>query len=272
MEDIRDQAYNTYIKAKEALLKASKHPKLGKYITEDKITEAFKNSVFCYTDEAFLKNVKKIDPTATTRDIISLSAFQDVENKKIILKGNCSIEQFIHEVVHYISLNGKDTGILGIGTELINDTQNSDWNGLDLEDIDALNEAITHYITQVILPEKDIQDAYTYGGNFLKNYSNESGNIDKILDAYFGKDKDSLNFIAKDVNKEGLINWHDIIKVSKIYQHTNTGLSNNFAENFEKFNTELKKEGGINDLISKISEKNRAYNTNNPTQEDDIER
>ena len=236
--------YDNIESAKQALLRASKDPKLGKYITEDKINEALSNTIICHTNEAFVKQVKLVVPDIDENDpsMFGRIAFQAVESKKIVLRNNCNLEDIVHEIVHYCSLDGKDTGILGVGNELISDKQNPDWNTLNEFHIDVLNEAMTHYITQEVLPEIKVEDAYNYGGIFLKNYAKASGNMDKILDAYFAKDKGSLDFIAKDVNKEGLINWHDIIEVSGVYQYTNMGIFKNFAKNFEKCNTELKKE------------------------------
>lgn len=269
----KSNIYDNIEYAKQALLRASKDPKLGKYITEDKINEALSNIIVCNSQEDFINQVRLIDPDVKENDtsISGMQAFQAVESKKIVLRNDCDVDKIVHEAVHYFSLDGKDTGVLEIGNELISDKENPNWNTLNKLHVDVLNEAITHYITQEILPERKVEDAYTYGGIFLRDYAKSSGNMDKILDAYFGKDKDALDFIAKDVNKEGLINWHDIIEISGVYQYTNMGVFRNFAKNFERCNTELKKEGGINDLISKISQRNIEHDTNY-IQEDNMER
>lgn len=249
--------YNNIEYAKQALLRASKHPVLGKYITEAKINEALSNIIICHTERAFIDQIKLVDPSVE-EDNISISgmtAFQVVESRKIVLRNNCDVEHIIHEMVHFFSLYGKDTGVLGIGNELISDKDNPDWNTLNELHIDVLNEAITHYISQEVLPERKIEDAYTYGANFLRDYAKASGNFDKILAAYFAKDKKALDFIAKDVNKENLINWHDIIEISGVYQYTNMGIFRNFAKNFERCNTERKR---INTLIERISQRNRS--------------
>lgn len=260
MENItKPNIYNNIESAKQALLRASKNPKLGKYITEEKINEAFSNIIICNNEKDFINQIKLIDADAQENDISisGMQAFQTVESKKIVLRNNCDIDKIVHEAVHYFSLAGKDTGILGIGNELISDKENPDWNTLNKLHIDVLNEAITHYITQEILPERKVEDAYTYGGIFLRDYAKASGNMDKVLDAYFAKDKNALDFIAKDVNKEGLINWHDIIEISGIYQYTNMRIFRNFAKNFERCNTERKR---INTLIERINQRNKTTN------------
>jgi hypothetical protein len=266
----KQNIYDSIESAKQALLKASMNPKLGKYITEDKISEALSNIIVCNSEEEFITQVRLIDPDVKENDtsISGMQAFQAVESKKIVLRNDCDVDKIVHETVHYFSLDGKDTGILGIGNELINDKENPDWNTLNKFHVDVLNEAITHYITQEILPERKVEDAYTYGGIFLRDYAKASENMDKILDTYFAKDKDALDFIAKDINKEGLINWHDIIEVSGVYQYTNMGIFRNFAKNFEKCNTERKR---INTLIEKINQRNIERKTDY-LQEDDMER
>lgn len=248
------KTHQNIAKAKELLLRASTNPTLGKYITKDKIDSALANIVICDSDEEFIKQVKLVVPDIDEDDqaISGMRAFQAVESKKIVFRDNCNIETIIHELVHYFSVDGKDTGILGIGDALINDDQNHDWNGLNSLHIDVLNEAMTHYITQEIVPEIKVEDAYQYGANFLKDYAEASGNMDKILDAYFNKNKGALDSIAKDVNRHGVISWHDILEISGVYQYTQMRIFRNFEKNFERCANERKR---IDVLISKISQR-----------------
>lgn len=257
-------------KVKHILFKASNNPQFSKYITEDKIQEALSNTIVCKDEDEFIKQVDLVVPGASKEAslIYGLKAFQAVESKKIVLRNDCNVETITHELVHYFSLDDKGTGILNIGEEIISDKENHDWDKVNPLHIDVLNEAMTHYITQELLPDVKVEDAYTYGANFLEDYAKASGNSDKILESYFGKNKDSLDFIAKDINKEGIISWHDILEASGVHQYTNMRIFKRFEQNYKKCADERKR---IDNLITTIQNKNKD-SKNVSLEDEDLER
>ena len=230
-----ENVYENMMIVKNIMERATTNPKFNKYITKEKVNEALSNIIICMTDEQFDKEAEKvIEGSSKEEEHKGRRAFQAVESRKIVFRNDCSVEEMVHEIVHYSSLDDESTGIIGIGKELIQDEKNKDWNNLNQLHIDVLNEAMTHYITQELIPEYKVDDAYNYGAEFLKNYSNASGNEEKIFNAYFNKDKEDLDYIAKDINKENIASWHDIIEICGVYQFTQMMIFKQFEKNFKR--------------------------------------
>lgn len=226
-----NNAYKNLNLAKQILLEASKKSNFSPYINEQKINNIMSNIVICKDLDDFKEQFKLNDKgnskfaseSEFNMTMERIRGLQNPENGKIILKSDCGIDTIIHEMVHALSIKNQSTGILKIGEELINENEN--WKNIEKDHIDILNEAMTHYITRELLPELEISSAYNYGADFLKQYkqvTNDYEEENNILEAYFKQNKEALNYIAQDINKSGLLTWHDVLESSLIYQYVNS--------------------------------------------------
>lgn len=177
---------------------------LSKYVNNEMLQEIYSSIRVCHSNEKFVETYKE---NLTRKERESLSefdipmAFVNVELNLIYIKYGTPIEVVVHEIVHSISNKlKKDTGIKEVMENYIRE------KGISLEDeefvIDSFNEAITHYITQLLIPEIKVSDGYNYGASIIGKYSNtllECGrDSNLILDAYFKGNQQAFNSMGND--------------------------------------------------------------------------
>lgn len=229
----RDNSINENIElARQVLLRASKEDRFSKYIDASNISLVMSNIIVCNDINDFKRQFKlnaygnSNFQTDTEFDMAmeTLNAFQNPEKGKIVLKAGCGLDTIIHEMVHGISVKNKETGIIQIGKDLIGKSNN--FKDVSESQIGVLNEAMTHYITRELLPELQISSAYNYGADFLRQYVDATNGYEiknnNILDAYFNKNKNSLDYIAKDINESGILTWPNILESCEIAQYVNS--------------------------------------------------
>lgn len=229
----RDNNINENIElARQVLLRASKEDRFSKYIDASNINLVMSNIIICNDVNDFKRQFKLNDDgnsnfqTDAEFDMAmeTMKAFQNPENGKIILKADCDLGTIIHEIVHSISVKNKETGIIQIGKDLIGKSNN--FKDINESQIGVLNEAMTHYITRELLPELQISSAYNYGADFLKQYVTATNGYEiknnNILDAYFNKNENSLDYIAQDINKSDILTWSNIMESCEISQYVNS--------------------------------------------------
>ena len=141
-------------------------------------------------------------------------AFNSSVDGNTYIKENCRVEVIVHELNHFLSINKKEPGLELITRKLLpNDIEkrlNIRFQGSRNEDIknaysEALNEAVTLYITRKMLPELNVTDAYNYGATFLDSYikaceGHEKNIEQELLSAYYNGNKNSLNYIINHIN------------------------------------------------------------------------
>lgn len=209
--------------ARQALMRATKNPKLSKYINEEMVEEALSKVHICSSFEEFANRVKDVCKEEgiefSNEYLNNTDAVIDVKTGDINVL-NVEIETIVHEAVHHMSKKNGENGIIEIAKQLAKDDSN--WEGMKENHIELLNEAITQYITKIILEGKmDKKTTYDYGLDVLESYEKATNGYEKennnILTAYFNKDKESLAYIAKDFNRGGILKWNKMLESFFMY-------------------------------------------------------
>lgn len=175
-----------------------------KYVNNEMLQEIYSGIRVCHSNEKFVETYKA---NLTRKERESLTefdipmAFTDVKSNLIYIKYDTPIEVIVHEIVHAISNKlKKDTGIKMVMKNYLME------KGISLNDeefvIDSFNESITHYITQLLIPEIKVSDGYNYGASIIGKYSNtllECGrDYNLILDAYFKGNQQAFDSMGND--------------------------------------------------------------------------
>jgi len=214
-------AYKNKELAYQVLLRASKQDDFKNFITEDKIKEAIAKIVICENQEEFEKKYIELSKPESGKEkedikqrLIGLMAFNSSVDGNTYIKENCRVEVIVHELNHFLSINKKEPGLELITRKLLpNDIEkrlNIRFQGSTNEDIknaysEALNEAVTLYITRKMLPELNVTDAYNYGATFLDSYikaceGHEKNIEQELLSSYYKGNKNSLSYIINHIN------------------------------------------------------------------------
>ena len=238
---------------KKIFARAASNPILAKYFDEETLTEAFRSIRICYSEEKYRKIfieqsglTKKQAEELTFFDIPV--AFTTIESNLIYIKCDTPIEVIVHELIHRISNKPKkETGIIGI--------MSANLEGNDIEKkaiIDSFNEAITHYITQLLIPEAKVNDGYNYGADIIDKYSKilmECGkNPSVILDAYFFGNQKAFDSIQNDFGDyfTNIITSINYSRFLFLYQDSSKIISTEELSNI------------FNDIKTNIIEKNKS--------------
>ncbi len=118
---------------------------------------------------------------------------------KIYVKKDVSIYVLIHEIIHFITKNTRGLAI-PLATsyseeEIVNNTKKYGEDRF-VEQIDQLNEAMTKFIVELIIPEIQQKDAYEFGANALRIYSDKLSELgldkDFLFLMYFNGDMEAI--------------------------------------------------------------------------------
>lgn len=218
-------------------------------ITEDQIKEAINKVHICKDNDEFKKLYIKYGEL--TKEEINLCLYQTAafyvkETGEIIFPPTISLDTLIHELCHSLSYFNNECSIKIIARELQKEDKN--WENITELHINILNEALTDFITGLLLT-KNIHSAYSNGSKFFQKYAYDEINLNEILDAYFAQNKEALASIATKINsvKENL--WFEILDSALIYQAVNLLLIP--IKNIDKCKKEEEMDAIIEDLKAK---------------------
>lgn len=194
-------------------LRAHNSKELSEYFNNETLNNLFSNIIVCRNEESLKKHfLKTLDPQ--DRKNISYfdipEAFTVIADNKIYIKETAKIDVIVHELIHFIS-NKKNngSGIKDLAQLYYNNQKKLDTN--KVLEIDSLNEAITHFITQLLIPEINVNDGYNYGASIIQKYYNMCKELNekpnRVFDSYFKGNINAFDSIIKDFG----IYWDNLL-------------------------------------------------------------
>jgi len=172
----------------------------GNYIDINKVDDAIKNIIIVSDTNVQSREIK-------TRFSRGAKAF--CENGKIYIKEDISIDVLFHEILHYITDDHKGIQIpfvTSYSDEEIDELIDKYGENRFIYIIEQFDESMTRFITELAIPEVEINDSYQYGANVIRKYYegliNNGSSVDFIFNMYLnGNQNDFMKFKESFGNK-----------------------------------------------------------------------
>ena len=163
----------------------------GTFFDMNKVNDAIKNIVMINDD---MSNIPSSVKTFFQKGAKGISG-----DNKIYIKSDVAIDVLFHEILHYITEDHRGVQIPLINTyseEEIADEISKYGENRFIRQIEQLDESITRFITELAIPEAEIEDSYGYGANVIRDYYNSLADngikSDFIFDMYINGNQEDI--------------------------------------------------------------------------------